>query len=552
MNKLIYVLVGGALLLNSCSDFLDVTPVATETEESFFTSAENAEIAVNACYNIMGLTEGPGPDGQWLNHNYEFFFGDCLSDDSEKGSTETDLADVQNIIEWRATSGNGILETIWIKCYDGIYRANNVIKQLEGSSFDQDLKDRLKGEALFVRGYFYFYLVKVFGGVPLFTEPVTPSQFGNVTRGSYHETFERVITDFKDAAALLPTKSVMGVANVGRANQGVARTFLARALMYQIGMDAQSTAQWSDVYAQTSAIIESGDYTLVGNYATIHEMEGENNDESIFELQMEVGTTESAPGNTGTNFNQFQGNRMDWGWGFNNPTQDLFDAYEENDPRLTATLYGASINGGVVHGVKRDFDANQQMTPFLNRKAALEPSYRPSLSKSSPFNHRLARYAEVLLMHAEAAYHIGNEAVARQYLELIRDRARQSTFAKGSVEGSLDYTATGYTKHLPEVTSSGNDLLLAIYQERRVELAMESLRYWDLVRTGSYLDMLGNKKINFKKSDNVTDRYKDVVDLKANCEAKCIDGPNGHKIPLLPIPLYEVQNFGLSQNKGYN
>lgn len=547
MNKTLYILIIFMSLSWGCSDFLDIDPIARETEESFFSTPENAIYAVNACYDIIGMTEGPGPDGQWLTHNYEFFFGDILSDDSEKGSKESDFVEIQHLAEWRATTSNTIIESVWIKCYDGIYRTNNVLKQLENSTLDVEIADRLKGEAKFLRGYFYFYLVKLFGGVPLIDYPLSPSEFGTLTRATYHETFEFAINDFKEAITLLPNRSGYGATEIGRATKGAARAYAARALSYQIGMDNESTATWQDVMDQTSKIISSGEYALVSNFASIFEMEGENNRESIFELQFIQGTTENAPEKTGTNFHQFQGNRKDWGWGFNNPTIDLTEAFDADDPRLSTTVYGPSFNGGVVHGVKRDYDLTEQMTPFLNRKAALEPAARPTLSKSSAANVRKIRYAEIILLHAEAAAELGQTGEAQEKLEMIRSRARESTFAKGYVEGSLDYTPT--TASIPEITATGTELLEAIYNERRVELAMEALRFWDLVRTGKYLDIL-DKKQTFKTSDGSTLRY-ESVNLRGNCTEKSIDGPNGHIVPLFPIPLRESEDWGLTQNKGY-
>ena len=550
MKKLIYIFFAFGLMLASCEDFLEVNPIAQETEESFFNTPENAIYAVNACYDIIGMTEGPGPDGQWLSHNYDFFFGDFLSDDAEKGSKEADFQELQEMIEWRVTSGSGVLESLWIKCYDGIYRCNSVLKQLTNSELDEALKTRLEGEAHFVRGYFYAYLVKVYGGVPVFTEPLTPEEFGTIQRATYHETFEQAVADFKIAVDKLPEKSGYDASDLGRATKGAARAFLARTLMYQIGMDAEASVSWEDVYAQTSAIINSGEYQLVSNYATIFEMEGENNSESIFELQFVEGTTGDAPEKTGTNFHQFQGNRTDWGWGFNNPSVNLYEAFEANDPRLSCTAYGADINEGIVHGVKREYDFTEQMTPFLNRKAAMEPAYRPSIGKSSPGNVRKARYAEVLLTHAEAAFHTSKEGEAKEMLNMIRERARNSSYAKGWTEGSADYTPTGFSGNLPDISASGQDLLEAIWQERRVELAMEAHRFWDLVRTGRYLDALDLKKETFKTSDGTALRYENI-DLRGNCLEKCIDGASGNKVPLLPIPLREVEDWGITQNVGY-
>ena len=547
MKRKIVILIVFGFLLVGCSDFLEVDPIAQETEENFFEDPENAVYAINAIYDVVAMYEGPGPDFQWLTHNYEFFYGDMLSDDSEKGSLVADIQEIQEIIEWRSTPGNSVVESTWIKMYDGIYRANNALKQLETSSLNEDLRTRLMGEAYFLRGYFYFYLVKVYGGVPVITTPVTPSEYGNIPRASYHESFEQVASDFSKAVDRLPLR--YEATNLGRATKGAARTFLARTYMYQKGMDSEASVTWQDVYDQTKAVINSGQYSLISNYAVTIEWEGQNQSGSIFELQLLEGNTGNQPEKVGSNFHQFQGNRQDWGWGFNNPTQLLFDAFEPEDPRLSTTVYGPTYNNGVVHAVKRDYNINEQGTEYLNRKAALQPVYRPALNKSSGKNLNKARYAEVLLMHAEAAYHLGMESEARAMLEMVRSRARNSTFAKGFNEGSLDYPSTGFSNNLPEVTASGENLLEAIWHERRVELAMEALRYWDLVRTGRYMDALKNIKNNVTNPGSEELKYSNV-DLIGNAQSKSIQGPNG-PVPLLPIPLREQQDWNLEQNPGY-
>lgn len=535
-----------------CSDFLEVDPINTQSEANFFNEPENAILAVNGCYDLIGTSEGPGPDGNWMAHNYEFFFGDMLSDDSEKGSTEGDFSAIQEMILWDAKANNGVLESVWIKCYDGISRCNTALERLGSSTLDEKLRDRLMGEVYFIRGYWNFYLSRVFGGVPVFTSSVKPSQFGSTSRATLHETYLQVESDFKAAIQRLPKRSGYSSVDMGRATEGAARLYLSRLYMYMIGTDIENTTiGWQQVYDQTKAIIESGEYRLVANYATIWEPMGENNAESIFELQMLEGSSSNAPRKTGENINQFTANRKDWGWGFNNPTNDLFDTFEDQDPRLSVTVYGESYNSGIMGGKKWEYDLTEQMTPYLSRKFALMPGERPNLTKSSSYNWRLARYAEVLLNHAEAAYHLNRQGEARDMINLIRERARTSTYARGFNEGSLDFPLTGYTNNLPAVTVSGEALLQAIYHERRVELATESLRYWDLVRTGRYLQALQKKKDTFMNSTGTTLRYQNF-DLVGNCNDRSIDGPNGNKVPLLPIPMREVIDWSLKQNKGYN
>lgn len=552
MKRLRYfipILVGFVMM--GCSDFLEVDPINTQSEANFFNVPENAILAVNGCYDLIGMTEGPGPDQNWMTHNYEFIWGDICSDDAEKGSQPSDLQDMQDLANWNAKSENGVTNALWIKIYDGLSRCNTALAQLENSTLESSLRTRLMGEVYFIRGYWYFYASRIFGGVLVFTENVTPSDFGQIERASLHQTYLQVEADFKAAIENLPERSEYSGAEMGRATKGAARHYLARLYMYMIGTDAENTEiGWQQVYDQTEAIIQSDEYSLVSNYATIFEPEGENNSESIFELQMLEGSEEDAPEKTGSNFNQFQANRKDWGWGFNNPTVDLFEAFEEEDPRLSCTVYGPTYNGGIMGGQSWDYDLTEQMTPYLNRKAALMPGERPSITKSSSYNVRKARYAETLLNHAEAAYHLAKEGEARNMVNLIRERARNSTFARGFIEGSLDYTPTGFVNNLPDVSASGESLLDAIYHERRVELGMEALRYFDLVRTGRYLDTLAKIKANFKDSEGNNLIYASV-NLEANVREHSLAGPNGNIVPVAPIPLSEVADWGIEQNPGY-
>jgi hypothetical protein len=552
MKKIKYIIpVLMGLMMMGCSDFLEVDPVNTQSEANFFDEPENAILAVTACYDIIGMTEGPGPDQNWMNHNYEFFWGDMASDDAEKGSTPSDFQEITDLIQWQAKAENGVTNALWIKMYDGLSRCNTALNRLEDSPLEDELRERLMGEVYFIRGYWYFYGSRVFGGVPVFTENVTPSDFGVIERASLHETYLQAEADFKEAVSLLPARSQYDSDQMGRATRGAARHYLARLYMYMIGTDAEnSEIGWQQVYDQTNAIIQSGQYQLVDNYATIFEPEGENNSESIFELQMLEGSTENAPEKTGSNYNQFQANRADWGWGFNNPTVDLFEAFEDEDPRLSCTVYGPTYNGGVMGGMQWDYTITEQMTPYLNRKAALMPGERPSISKSSSYNIRKARYAETMLNHAEAAYHLDKEGEATYMVNEIRRRARNSTFARGFTEGSLDYTPTGFTDNLPDVDETGEALLEAIYHERRVELGMESLRYFDLVRTGRYLDVLEKIRTTFKDAEGNNLMYENV-DLEGNVREHSLDGPDNHIVPVSPIPYSEVADWGVSQNPGY-
>lgn len=520
-----------AIFLSACEGFLDRQPLGLATDQNFYNDPLNAELAVNAVYEATTRGEGPSPFG-WLAHNYEFMIGDILSDDAAKGSTPSDYLELQNMERWTNEPGSGIAAAFWTNNYRGVFRANTVLGNLPEATFDEALKTRLLGETHFLKGYFYFYLVKIFGGVPIFREELSPEEVRNVSRASLEETFAYVVEELQMAADMLPRRSEYATKDLGRATKGAAQAYLARVYMMEVGLGINGRT-WQDVYDMTSAVVNSGEYSLASNYATIWEEEGENNSESIFEIQFATNSFESGDQKTGSNENIFQNNRSLWGWGFNNPTQGLFDAFEANDPRRPCTIIQ---NGDVAHGLAQEIatpDANE--TGYLNRKANIA---QPQPGKSGPQNLRKMRYADVLLMHAEAAYHLGNESEARDMVNMIRERALQATMPKGAIEdnpaGYDPYPAGALDGALPPIEGSvtGQDLLDAIWQERRVELGMEALRFHDLVRTGRYLDALD-------------------AAYRSNCEARSFTSSLNHPYPVQPIPLDEVQSWGLEQNPGY-
>lgn len=527
MKPSIYILSAVCLLalIAGCDKVLDKTPIGVETEQNYFLDPAKAILGINAVYDVASWDEGPGS-----GHNYEWMYGDVLSDDAEKGSTPGDFPTITMMKEWRTDPANNPSTSTYNNMWQGIFRANTVIKNLEGATWDPVLKKRIMGEAHFLRGYYYFYLARLFGGMPLFSEPVKPSEFGTTPRTELNATYKFIEDDFKKAIEFLPERSAYAAADLGRASKGAARAYLARAIMYQIGTDNKNGHTWQEVYDLTNAITTSGQYSLIPNYAMLYEDEGENGSESIFEVQCKATSEGWGPIKAGSTNNIIQNNRRLWGWGFNNPTTSLGNEFEANDPRKACTMYG---DGSIVLGILQVIDyPNENATGFLNRKAAV---LKPVEAKSSPQNIRKFRYADVLLMKAEAAAFTGKEQEARDILNTIRTRARLSSLPKGSKEGVLTYDPTGAPSGtLPAIASTvtGDALKTAIYHERRVELGMESLRFWDLVRTGKYLSAL-------------------PAAVRSACQSHCITAGVVNPVPVLPLPLTEVQSWGLKQNPGY-
>lgn len=555
MKRLIlYTIALSSLLAGACKNFLELEPQGQENSGNFMNTSENAIRVINGIYDILPQTEGRGPDGIWMAHHYDFFFSSIATDDAVKGSNLGDYIELTAIEGFWAQEGNSIADAFWIHGFWGVSRSNYAIKNLPDAPIDEALKNRLLGESYFLRAYHYIYLLRHFGGVPLFEEPVNPSEFGNVQRASLHETFEFANADLERAIELLPERSQYPLSDMGRATKGAARAFLAKSLMYQIGIDNQTTKTWADVYALTDAIVRSGEYSLVSNYATLFEHEFKNSSESIFEIQATDGTVADPPGSVGNAYPLFQGNRianadMFAGWGFHNPTQDLVDAFDPTDPRLSNTVYGIGFNNEVLYGRVTLFDREQQGSNYLNRKATIP--FIPTLDKAVNKNILVMRYADILLIHAEANYHLGNENDARRYLNMVRERARQSTYCKGYVEGDPDnFTLPPSTPNIPNITSSGTTLLNDIINERRIELAMESNRMWDLIRTGTLVEKVSKVKDTDRQGAGSNEEAQHL-NIGANITRHSLIGKDGKHIPVLPIPLMEVQNWGLDQNPNY-
>ena len=527
----LFTLAATLTVAQSCKSFLDKDPLGTTTQGNLFNDATNAVQAINGVYDAASWDQGPKFGvGDYVGQTYEWMFGDIMTDDAEKGSTPSDFTPLTELKTWTMTSANSPLTTLWVHSFTGVARANTVINNIDAGTIDAALKSRLKGEALFLRAYFYFNLVKSFGGVPLFEQAVLPTDAANVTRASISQTYAFIEKDLKAAAALLPEKSAYASSDLGRATKGAANGYLARVIMYQLGTDNGNKHTWQEVYDLTTTIIGSTQYSLLLNYAAIHQDIGENSSESLFEIQFGTNNDTYGPISIGTTNNLFQNNRKTFGYGFNNPTQNLVDEFEANDPRKEVTIIK---NGDVVLGITNqvDFPA-ENATGYLSRKVAIVV---PAAKESGPQNIRKMRYADILLMKAEAAAQLGKPGEAVTLVNQVRQRARASTRPPGTTVGTTSYApANTPAGTLPDLAAglSGQALLTAIWHERRVEFAEESLRFWDLVRTGRYMSVLPPAVAARALSHSITSG---VV----------------NPIPLLPIELNDVQTWGLPQNPGY-
>jgi hypothetical protein len=546
-------------MAGGCNDFLDeVTPQGKEPSSAYMNIEENAEKAVTALYEMLSFTSGTGPDGVWIDNHYEFYLGNVASDDAEKGSNPMDYPDLQMVCQYQVNPTNTFVRNFYMNGFWGVSRANYVLYNLQDSPIDAKAKERMEGEGHFFRAYWYFYLLRHYGGMPIFREPVKASDFGNIPRASYSETLRFIVEELKQAVNLLPNKEEYLPKDLGRASKGSARGLLARVLLYSIGTDPDASsyeATWQNLFDLTGEIITSGSYRLAPNFATLFEDESDGGYriESLFEYTGKNGWMNSGIVLMDWMVQGIRGGSW-FGWGFNQPNQDLVNAFEPTDPRLSCTVYGPTFNSGIIYG-RNDEPYNraaEMMTDYYNRKVAVNGLNALMTGTSKAVI--ILRYADVLLMRAEAAYYLGNEGEARAQVNEVRKRARESSYCKGYAFGNPGFTYPEISPNLPDVTSTGTQLLQDIWNERRLELAGENFRTYDLIRTGRLVDRIGKVKDDDRIS-NAPGQEARIAGIRENIiktslkQMVNIPGTSAERyIPVFPIPETEVTYWNIGSN----
>ncbi len=458
MKKIIFFVTVGLFGLMSCNEnFLNLKPKGVENFTTYTdTSHLNKKILVEAkllqTYATLRIYAFQWP-GLAMN-NYP-------TPDAEKGSTPSDGgADMVSFKSLSYTPGNTYVRDYYVNCYNTIYLSNEAVALIASLADTVPLAIRKTylAEALFLRSVMYYRLAQAFGGVP-FVDKVLGQNDKTPPRSTRDEIWSNIERDLLLAIPFLPSRIELNTSgNQGRATQNAARAVLAKVYLYE--------KKWSDALTQTTAIITSGDNDLSTPYKDMFSEANEYGPESVFEVYCDDKPTLKI--DLSSQFGQIQGIRgiPNLGWGFNAPSLVLQAAYETGDPRKFATVIA---NGDTLEGTKVRADAAS--FPFFNKKAYTLASERSQYGRSTDpqaywMNIRIIRYADVLLMHAEAANELGNTAEALDKLELVRARARAGNIAI-----------------LPKITFTDQTLLrAAIHQERRIELALEWERFYDLIR----------------------------------------------------------------------
>ena len=465
-----------AIVFQGCKKtFLDVNPAGNVAATQFWKTPADATSAVSAMYANLH---------EWSNIAFASIAVESMgSDDVNKGSTAADAAFMNDFHNFTANSGEGQIADFWSGEYKTINFANQVLDNVPGITMDAPLKARYLAEAKFVRAWAYFRLVRAFGDVPLRLHvPKAASEY-NIPRTPKAQVWAAIETDLTDAAAVLPQS--YGAADVGRVTKGAALALHAKAAMYQ--------KKWNDVLTYTTTVMGLG-YTLFPNYEQMFRTTNKNNSESIFEIQCAL--IPNNPDASNSQYSQVQGvdGSTGGGWGFNVPSASLVASYEAGDPRKDATIIfrgETTPEGDVIPGSGNSTMYNQKSyVPFS--------LYVSGFNEGAQQNKIALRYADVLLMNAEANNELGNSAAALVPLEAVRARAR-----------------AGNNAILPKVTTTDQAALrTAIYNERHIELAMEFDRYFDVIRQGRGVEVFGARGFKAGKNE-VWPLPQNEIDLSA-------------------------------------
>jgi starch-binding outer membrane protein, SusD/RagB family len=485
-NFLLSLVVALPLLASvmGCEKFLDRKPLTATLDDLNQGTLEAQSFGLYSTLRYAGFSTLP-----WLD------FHSIRDDDAQKGSSTTDGAEIVTEFEtFQYSKDDWAPNTYWNDHYTLINLANKEIYFADSLKLNDPASLRNVGEALFFRAYSFFELAKTYGDVPLINFYYTKATDGIKPKSPVAAIYAQIDADLTKAAAYLPVNWVVGGVDIypGRLTKGAANTLWAQTHLYR--------QNWAQVVSLCNQVIASGQYALLANFTDVWKDglngAGKNSKESIFETQMVVGQngTPNLSAQWGTCQNVRQGgatNVWNLGWGWNVPTQKLETAWDNTDPRKRQTiLYSGQYDGGPAQGgygatLPVYAPGSSLDQPYWNKKVYSDPQMRQYTGQifgsggADWINHRILRYADVILMLAEASNELGNGTVAETNLELIRNRASGGLGAARTV--------------VPKITFVDKvQMRTAIKNERRWEFAMEGYRFYDLVRWGDALAELGS------------------------------------------------------------
>lgn len=538
---LFLVVVIGLVTCEKLEENLLQGPIELSTQEQRFLTENDCDGAVRLCYNALAfddwwqvhfwrLCNDAATDDAWVGDtvkNYDINPPRISNNplDSNKARNDTIAAppfkrrlEIMQAGHYTLDARGERLRDFYQSNFKGIFLCNSAIAGLSTSKIADNVKNRLTAEAKFLRGFYYFELVKNFGGVPVITSVVTTEYLDTMTRASASKVYRQIKQDMTEAAAVLPTLTEQNAKDRGRATQGAALAFLAKAELYD--------GNWAAALAAAKKVIEAGDYALEPNFGELWNPSNVNSREFIFS----IGTGVWPFNAFGNPVPLMCGTRAEKGWGYLCPTSNLERHYlaDQDSVRLKWTII--KHQQPVPGDTTKRFNARPDVSKSARFSRKLYTPSQQRLGGSGtklPHNLTFMRYADLLLIAAEAAYHTNNTGIAVEYLGQVRQRAKLNV-------------NTGL---------SGTDLLNAIYKERRSELAFEGHRLFDLRRTKQLNQIFGTLgsfvtynlgSTDFYETSNKREKQDKGVKYTAN------------KHELWPIPQDELnRRSGLRQNPGY-
>jgi len=496
-------LLGSAAFLTGCSDLLNQNNPNTLTPHNYWQSANDAKANVNSIYQMfLGETNWGAAGYNWYDRMVPALYrGDDI------GITH-DVPDWWSLAMFTITENNNRSNDLWSHSYTGIFRANQAIQNIPGIDMDKSLKNRLIGEAKFLRAYFYFGLVTNFKMVPIILSIPESRDEYSIAQSKPAKTWAQIEKDLKDAISSLPVS--YNSSNKGRITKGAAKGYLGKSYLYQ--------KKWSDAVSVFNDIIKSGNHALVPEFKNVFALDNEFSEESLLEVNYATG---SFKGESIVSIrNREEGLAEAGGWYECYPNQWLFSQMTKEktvggnlDPRVYNTILWN--NSGMKYYGKTYDDlvgAGENKTGWMKYS---EAELDHTISDYSGKNMRVLRYADILLMHAEAVVRSGGTlSDAKKSINKVRNRANLST--------------------LPAVMTK-KEVLQEIEHQRLCELADEGSRWYDLMRWGGNITGDMSIKENLKQHGAIgADNYV----------------PGKHEY--MPIPLSELQtNDKAEQINGY-
>lgn len=466
--KLKYNLIAIAILgcsFSSCSDFLEQNPQTDLSENDFYKTADDILSAVNGAYSSLQESD---IYGNW------YVFGEIPSDNTRNqlsGSVTTQNEFDQFYIDTQ----NSMIASFWKAAYKVINRTNTVLGRIDGIEINAELANRYKLECKFIRALMYFNLVRVYGDVPLVLKEISISESYDILREPKENVYNQIIADLKEAQSLPVSYSTT---EDGRATQGAAKALLA-----DVYMTLHKYAEAETILAE---IINSGRYSLLENtpgslnidgYKNVFSPVNHNSKEGIFEIQFLKGgygegsgyANNFAPENSGTNVVTVGSTG-----GNNIPEMDIYNAYEEGDLRRDVSM-------------SLGYYDNRKNNEWVESRYVCKYMDVPYQSGDASNNYPVIRYADVILMYAEALNQNGKTAEACKYLNMTRRRG-------------FGYQTTE-TSPVDLQTTDKAQFALMVEQERRVELAFENHRWFDLIRTGRAVEVMKSKGFSLNETN---------------------------------------------------